>query len=377
MVPGDDLGKVTRLKYIDDVSDDDLILYYFTDGTKCSSEFIADLDDENPIRDKKVMVTLAGPDYQWILDKKEVVDEESPRMKADDGIVYEAPTPGTHLGGYGQNRTVEKTVQPGIRIEVRPPRKPAKISLPPIEDFLLSLHPELEYEDEKKEANFSAKNTQSVPPKYKKPASRVVKEVEEDETDGNYTIEDFDEELSHEEAEKASRHNIKTRFKSDNSITELIPENLIDTRNVKIENEKLFIDIDKLSGNDESFKAVMFRIDGKDYELSATDLLTKLTQPNLSSASSKCIENEDILIKSMIDKSKKKTCKITMGITLELPPREVYDTIKTVYAEGMAEQFVKSLTARIPQDSLLNSLANGLASYYNNRFSASKTTTNK
>lgn len=44
--PGDNIGKITRLKYIDDISDDELILYYFEDGSKCSSEFISFVDDD-------------------------------------------------------------------------------------------------------------------------------------------------------------------------------------------------------------------------------------------------------------------------------------------------------------------------------------------
>ena len=73
ILPGDNLGKVTRLKYIDDISDDELILYYFEDGSKCSSEFIADVEEENPIQAKKVMVTLAGSNYPWVFERKEVV----------------------------------------------------------------------------------------------------------------------------------------------------------------------------------------------------------------------------------------------------------------------------------------------------------------
>ena len=76
------------------------------------------------------------------------------------------------------------------------------------------------------------------------------------------------------------------------------------------------------------------------------------------------IDNEDILIKSMIEKSKTKKAKITMAITLELPPKEVYNTLKNVYEDGLTEQFVSSMTARIPKDTLLQSLNAGLARYY-------------
>ena len=38
--PGDRLGKVTKLKYVDDISDDDEVFYYFDDGTQYNEDFI-------------------------------------------------------------------------------------------------------------------------------------------------------------------------------------------------------------------------------------------------------------------------------------------------------------------------------------------------
>ena len=361
ILPGDDLGKVTRLKYIDDISDDELILYYFEDGSKCSSEFIADVEEENPIQAKKVMVTLAGSNYPWIFERKEVVDEKSPIMKADDGIMYEAPTPGTHLGGMGQNRTVEKFVQEGIRTEVRPPRRPAKYTLPPLEDFYLSLHPELEYGGKVVESTPENKKTQQKPNMNALKKSNTV--IEED-----YTIDDFDAALSESEEQK------KPVSKKE-SVKETVEETVVPVHNPivqkTIQSTNVVIDIDSLM----KCNKVTFKINGKSIDMTPAELVSHLTDKSSSKIES-CIANEDVLIKNMIDKSKKKACKITMGITLELPPKEVYDTIKSVYEEGMTEQFVQSLTARIPQDSLLKSLANGLSSYYdkNDKKSSSNVT---
>ena len=53
-----------------------------------------------------------------------------------------------------------------------------------------------------------------------------------------------------------------------------------------------------------------------------------------------------------------------MNLKLELPPKEVYETIKSVYPEGMTDDFVKSLTERIPTSSLKESLSAGLNVYY-------------
>ena len=361
ILPGDDLGKVTRLKYIDDISDDELILYYFEDGSKCSSEFIADVEEENPIQAKKVMVTLAGSNYPWVFERKEVVDEKSPIMKADDGIMYEAPTPGTHLGGMGQNRTVEKFVQEGIRTEVRPPRRPAKYTLPPLEDFYLSLHPELEYGGKVIESTPEVKKTQQKPNMNALQKSNRV--IEED-----YTIDDFDAAWGEPEEQK------KPVSKKE-SVKETVEETVVPVHNPivqkTIQSTNAVIDIDSLM----KCNKVTFKISGKSIDMTPDELVSHLTDKSSSKIES-CIANEDVLIKNMIDKSKKKACKITMGITLELPPKEVYDTIKSVYEEGMTEQFVQSLTARIPQDSLLKSLANGLSSYYdkNDNKSASNVT---
>ena len=362
ILPGDNLGKVTRLKYIDDISDDELILYYFEDGSKCSSEFIADVEEENPIQAKKVMVTLAGSNYPWVFERKEVVDEKSPMMKADDGIMYEAPTPGTHLGGMGQNRTVEKFVQEGIRTEVRPPRRPAKYTLPPLEDFYLSLHPELEYGGKVVESTPEIKKTQQKPNMGVLKKSNTV--IEED-----YTIDDFDAALSESEEQK------KPVSKKE-SVKETVEETVVPVHNPivqkTIQSTNVVIDIDSLM----KCNKVTFKINGKSLDMTPAELVSQLTDKSSSKIES-CIANEDVLIKNMIDKSKKKACKITMGITLELPPKEVYDTIKSVYEEGMTEQFVQSLTARIPQDSLLKSLANGLSSYYDKKSASNVTSKNE
>jgi hypothetical protein len=54
-----------------------------------------------------------------------------------------------------------------------------------------------------------------------------------------------------------------------------------------------------------------------------------------------------------------------MSLSLDIPPQEVYDTIKMVYEEGMADQFVKSLTARyLSQDNMLSAISSGLSAYY-------------
>ena len=66
----------------------------------------------------------------------------------------------------------------------------------------------------------------------------------------------------------------------------------------------------------------------------------------------------------MIDKSKKKVYTIGVDIELELPPKEVYKTIKDVYPDGMAQHFVTSIARRMNSCTLKESLATGLTAYY-------------
>ena len=78
---------------------------------------------------------------------------------------------------------------------------------------------------------------------------------------------------------------------------------------------------------------------------------------------------EDILITNMIDKSKKKVYNIGVDIELELPPKEVYKTIKDVYPEGMSEHFVTSISRRMNNNTLKEALAKGLTDYYESTLS--------
>ena len=90
----DNLGKVTRLKYIDDISDPDMTLYYFEDGTYCNSEFIAPYDTQEPLRMKKAMIEVASPNSLWKFKKRVVqFDTEQKPMVGTDGQLYYAPQP--------------------------------------------------------------------------------------------------------------------------------------------------------------------------------------------------------------------------------------------------------------------------------------------
>ena len=54
MQPGETLGKITKLKYIDDISDDELIIYVFADNSKCSEAYIAEINSFSPKKPSSV-----------------------------------------------------------------------------------------------------------------------------------------------------------------------------------------------------------------------------------------------------------------------------------------------------------------------------------
>ena len=142
---GEQLGKITRLKYIDDISDDELILFYFVDGTKCSTQFIMDWDsEEDPQQTKKVMAEITSPANPWIIERHEIVPDEDRIMVGADGVRYQAPDPSAKSVTNGTSGEITEEAKSGIRIELKHPRRVAKYDREPDEMYLLSLHPELE-----------------------------------------------------------------------------------------------------------------------------------------------------------------------------------------------------------------------------------------
>ena len=86
------LGKVTRLKYIDDITEED-VFYYFEDGSCCNVEFIAPYDTQDPLNSHKAMIEVPSPNSLWQFKKREKIELDTDKKvaRADDGNVYEAP----------------------------------------------------------------------------------------------------------------------------------------------------------------------------------------------------------------------------------------------------------------------------------------------
>lgn len=325
--PGDNLGKITRLKYIDDISDDELILYCFEDGTKCSSEYIGGVNETEDSIKSKVMVELTGPDNPWQFMKKEVIAETSKKVRDEvTGEIYEVVGRDVEMDGApgGQNRSIKGMAKNGIRIEITQPRKLNRFRQEEDGLYKLSEHPELE------------KGEKAI----EKPVSRPVKVEQKQVIEQDETVEIKTPDV--EKAVKIEHANFLVREVNADKTHMFINTDVCKKLNLKYGGEEIEISIDELyeliKNKDKKVKEVK-----KEVEVEF---------------------NEDPLIKNMIDKSKKKVCGISMNLKLELPPKEVYETIKMVYPEGMTDEFVKSLTARIPVQSLKESLSTGLSVYY-------------
>lgn len=344
--PGKNLGKITRLKYIDDVSDDELVLYVFEDGSKCSSEFISSYgEDSDPFEAKKIMVEVSSPTNAYAFTKKEVRVKNVQKLQGDDGNIYEVPSPDVTFDGAGgqQERTVKEFKQDGIRTEVTKRPKPNSKFVPETdENYLLSLHSELE-SGQAPVVQQAVRNA---------PRSAVSQSVENIVQDTSVQ-------------QQAPVQKLQSQSQSQPLASPLM-------------NTKVSVNFDSIKS-----QVVEVTVAGKTDTMETSELLERLKTPSdeismlkteiaslqeqLKRRPSVSVPaNEDPLIKNMIDKARKINSKITMSLTLGIPPKEVYDTIKNVYDENMTEDFLTSLTARFHHDDLLKSISMGLREYYEN-----------
>lgn len=329
MQPGETLGKITRLKYIDDISDDELIIYVFEDKSKCSEEYIAEINSTDAFNGNYVMTELTDPLNSWKFETKEFNLNKTRIVRGEDGIEYELPEPGIGINGEHTSLGLTQDGSPitntnkmlnGKRTDATPPRIIKNKQVEPKENYLLSLHPELL-------TNKSVNNNL----------------------------------LSDTLKNKSNQTNIDNKtLKLDSPIK----TNIVET----VKHASLTINLDDII--DSNYDHIYIISNGEHIELSSNDFINKLTSKVIDNKKddSKLVvdihQDEDILITNMIDRSKKKECVIGVDINLELPPKEVYQTIKNVYPEGMADNFVISIAKRMDIDTLKNALASGLTSYY-------------
>ena len=350
MQPGESLGKITRLRYIDDVNDDELILYVFEDGSKCNEEYIAEINNTDAFN-KFMMVELTDPLNKWTFKTNEFKLSQSKFITADDGQRYEIPEPGISVtrdnaGNYitGDHAVItmneegqsKSSVLPmdGKRIEATPPRIIKNKTVEPRDNYLLSLHPELINEPIKDDNKVSTELL-------------------------SHTVKSKPETTPKRNVNKSTVMSAKSPITTD----------VIET----VKHASIVINLDDLS-NSKEYDSVKLMLNGEleEYPIDKfIEMLSHMVEPvttveemPVQKPAYQSTHKEDIFITNMIDKSKKKNCTIGVDFGLELPPKEVYNTIKTVYSDELANEFVTSLAHRMNPDELKNAVAQGLIQYY-------------
>lgn len=330
MQPGDDLGKITVLKYIDDVSDDDFVMYVFEDGTKCDEQYVAEINTD--AFGKYFIVELTDALNKWTFNTKEYDLTETKLVTAMDGQQYEVPQPGISKTGEHISISTSETGSPlprtlpfgGKRIESIPPKKYPNKKVEPKENYLLSLHPEL--------ADDNIRTETKEKPQI---LSNSIKR--------NTTTQEIDNTVIKQTPKQSNMNPIQT--------------NIIET----VKHASIIINLDDINSHKE-YDTVKLITDGKEQELSITEFIQRLS--NTQPVSTENNYDEDVLVKNLIDKSKKVECTIGIDLNLQLPPKEVYKTIKDIYSEELAAQFITSVANRINTTQLKEMMAMGLENYY-------------
>ena len=355
-------GKRTKLLYIDDITDDDMVLYYFDDGSKCNQAYVAKTRETDPIHNQRAMIELASAGAMWRFERKEIHPQDSGYMVGLDGVRYEAPDPTVKFsGGPGVTETtVKEDAKDGVRIDIVPPFIPDNYVQPEDDDWLLSLHPELEDIGNEILKNGGESNNDFKPTanqQQARPTTLQQNDVPQQSVPAHNNV---------EQPKMNSAHKVS------NTEASPISTSAIETvRSVSVN-----IDVDTITRNPE-YKSVTLVIDGQKVEIPTDEFKKRLSlssdehraavmsaKNTIQTVSDEIVKTEDPLIKNMVEKCKRKSCKITLGMNLELPPKEVYETIKTMYEDGMGAEFVKSVIARVNQSMLIESLTSGLTAYY-------------
>ena len=147
MQPGPTLGKVTKLKYIDDISDDELIIYVFEDGSKSDEAYVAEMNCMEAFNGRYMMTELTDPTNKWTFETKEFNLEETKTVTDSMGNVFELPEPGIGINGEHVSLSFSEDGTPmtrpsatsGKRTDAKPPRVYKNKKVEPKEDYLLSL----------------------------------------------------------------------------------------------------------------------------------------------------------------------------------------------------------------------------------------------
>lgn len=366
--------KVTELAYIDDVSDPDMVLFVFTDGTKCNKALTAVVNTPDAYK-QYAMIEVESPQHIFKFTKRDV-DFGEPMIKTKDmnGQDVLVPNPNYYdtAGNYHEP----------VTMDVEAPRRCIK-TLGDIEVYYLSRIKEaLESGDELADDIDASKlpafifKGNNIPVK-KTSASNKVTEVDS-------TIEGKVEEkieLVVSKPELTPTNSLFINNPRDTSEDYFItngPEPCYGEINVnpditvprfefKLSDDYIFSIT--LDSNLTGLKEIVLK--DKDGNIIKTftsvDLLRALTASSERYGDIK-VEGADPaseeLIKGMIAMSAKEDSDIEMSLGLQIPPRDLFTVIQKVYTEKHTRLFVNTISNQIPESVLRKSIADGLFEFY-------------
>ena len=365
--------KTTKLLYVDD-SDPDLLLYVFDDGSKCSAEFVAKIDDMNANNGMYHMVEVESPVNIWRFKSIELKPTNL-NAKTADGQDVEVPDP-YFVGLSGNNSQLNGggLVKEGIRWESRSPRPAVR----PIDDINEYFGSYIKYAVENNVKINKDINTELV---MKAMSGKLDEAIKNNASQPAINA-------APTEEPKIGQTILKTSMPIGESAPE-IKANTPKKEPVSVFQEtkkQLIINADELI-NSNDYDIVKLTFNGEEKEIDIKKFFTqaveeqKVVEVQAEAPTSQgpvTLAKDDIeidiintpeweLINNMINMSQKEECSIDIELILSLPPIDVYRLIKTAYPKGLSDAFVKTIANRMPIKELRLALAQGLLSYYDTK----------
>ena len=321
-------GRVTKLKYIDN-SDPYLTLYVFDDGTKCNVEFIAPLNDSTAFDGQHIMAEVSSMTNIWKFNKKEIkAERRQTSFDENSSNNFEIPDPYMMEqidGGLGRAQEASVNFASSrVRIESQPPKTVEVKNDESLDNYLL-----IDADGKTRSFEDIEKITKDKPVTKKQETKTTPKKAVEP---------------TQAEAVEETKNPL-----------------LIPTSQVQVPSYE--INLDMLNNG----AKISIILNGEKMEFETlTKFVEFITKKNNDEFIDVNNKPELALVKNMIDMSKKDEATVSLDITLQLPPKDIYDVIQKAYPTEMSESFVNLLANNISINDLRFAVAAGLSGFYNN-----------
>ncbi len=305
----DQLGNVVQLTGIEE--DDDMILFHFSDGSKCNVEFIGALNDTKAFENNMVMAEISDPKNVWTFTEKVIVPKTR-RAIDRDGQEWEIPDPYYDpKGDKGPQKEVKKVI--GI-----PPRAVNRTKL---EKFGISL-------------NGPEQETIAIEKPRILNAQEAINEIKVTPKNANTSV------VLNSVAGEPEQAVIRPSY------LELNP----------IIGGTWTVDVEKI-------KEIQITDGSKNVVINTLEALERFSEGDkLVEDPKKKYENDPIYI--LVEKCKKKEAQINISVNAALPGKSIYNLIKDEYDEEDLSTFFDILIDDLDTQIIKNSIKKALIEAY-------------